>query len=145
MLTFLIFNIKKMEDLKKVCEISDITEKGFYVYKGLSKEGNNKLKYIGTTIQVPSERFRWHKYNGKDLLFELIAICQTSTEMLDLEYRLIKKYNPPMNKIKSRRQNFNVILSDEEIESRKGNKEWCQCCLKRHVNKGYSRCYYCSH
>lgn len=132
-----------MEELIKICEISDLNEKGFYVYKGLSKEGKNKLKYIGTTIQIPSERFRWHKYNGKDLIFEIIAICKNQNEMLDLEYRLIKKYNPPMNKIKSRRQNFNVVLSLEELESRKGNKEWCQRCLKRHVNKGYNYCYYC--
>ena len=108
-----------MEDLVKICEISDITKKGFYVYKGLSKEGKNKLKYIGTTIQIPSERFRWHKYNGKDLLFEIIAICSNQTEMLDLEYKLIKKYNPPLNKIKSRRQNFNVALSTEDLENRK--------------------------
>ena len=35
----------------------------YSVYKG---ELNNQLVYIGTTVQVPSERFRWHKYNGKD-------------------------------------------------------------------------------
>lgn len=134
-----------MEDLKKVCEISDIKEKGFYVYKGLPKEKEGKkLLYIGTTIQIPSERFRWHKYNGKDFRFEIIRICKTETEMLDLEFELIKKYNPKYNKIKSRRQNFNVILSKEEIESRKGKIEWCQRCLKRHVNKGYEFCYFCS-
>ena len=130
-------------ELKKICEIGDITSKGFYVYVGRSKEGKHKLKYIGTTIQVPNDRFRWHKSNGKDLLFEIIAMCLNETEMLDLEYNLIKKYNPPMNKIKSRRQNFNVVLSEEEIESRKGNKIWCQRCLKRHVNAGYTYCYYC--
>ena len=134
-----------MEDLIKICEVGDIKSGGFYVYKGLSKEGNHKLKYIGTTIQIPSDRFRWHKSNGKDLLFEIIAICSNQTEMLDLEYRLIKKYNPPLNKIKSRRQNFNVVLSDEELENRIGKAGWCQRCLKRHVNRGYKYCYYCTH
>ncbi len=120
---------------------SEITTKGFYVYKGLSQSG--KLKYIGTTIQIPTERFRWHKYNGKDLVFSVIKICENQTEMLDLEYKLIRKYNPPLNKIKKRKQNYNVVLTQEELESRKGNDEWCQCCLKRRVNKGYKYCYYC--
>lgn len=133
-----------MEDLNKIVETNDITKKGFYVYVGRSKKGKNKLMYIGTTIQIPSDRFRWHKHNKKDLIFEIIAVCVNQTEMLDLEYNLIRKYKPPMNKIKSRRQNFNVILTKEEIESRKGNKNWYQRCLKRHVNKGYKYCYYCS-
>lgn len=132
-----------MEDLVKICEWSDITLKGFYVYVGRSKEGKNKLKYIGTTIQIPADRFRYHRNNGKDLLFEIIAICQNQDEMLDLEYKLIRKYNPPLNKITNRRQNFNVTLTTEELERRKGNEEWCQRCLRRHVNVGYRYCYYC--
>lgn len=133
-----------MEKYNKICETSDITNKGFYVYFGKSKSGNNKLKYIGTTTQVPAERFRWHKYNGKDLLFEIVAVCDSADEMLDLEYKLIRQLNPPMNKIVRRRQNYNAELTPEALEARRGSNEWCQCCLKRRVNKGYKHCYYCS-
>lgn len=131
-------------DLDKVCEISDITTKGFYVYKGLPKEKDGKkLLYIGTTIQIPADRFRWHKANGKDFRFEIIKICKDENEMLDTEFALIKKYNPRYNKITKRKQNFNKKLSDEEKYGRVDNKEWCQCCLTRRVNKGYEFCYYC--
>lgn len=134
------YNSLYMEDLTPIDKI--INNKGFYVYKGLSNKG--KLMYIGTTIQIPKDRFRWHKYNGKNLDFHVINECNSESEMLDLEYKLIKKYNPPMNKIKSRRQNFNISLSKEEVDSRRGNSEWCQCCLKRRVNEGYKYCYYCN-
>lgn len=130
-----------MNDLEKICETSEIKEKGFYVYKGLSKKG--KLLYIGTTIQIPKDGFRWHKHNGKNFNFEIIKICENENEMLDIEYQLIKKYRPQFNKIKDRKQNFNIPLSEEELENRKGKKEWCQCCLKRHVNPGYEFCYFC--
>lgn len=119
-----------------------IFSKGFYIYKGLDKK-NKELVYIGTTVQVPNDRFRWHKANGKDLIFEVIKICENQTEMLDLEYDLIKKYNPKLNKITHRKQNFNVALTKSEIELRKGNNEWCQKCLTRRVNYGYNFCYYC--
>lgn len=130
-----------MEDLIPIDK--SITEKGFYVYKGLDKK-TKKLVYIGTTIQIPSERFRWHKYNGKNLDFHVIKVCSDQQEMLDLEYSLIKKYNPSKNKIKNRSQNFNIVLSEDDLNKRKGDKQWCQCCLKRRVNKGYIYCYYCS-
>jgi len=79
-----------MKDLEKVCETLDIKEKGFYVYKGLQKDKENgKLLYIGTTIQIPCDRFRWHKANGKDFNFEIINVCNDINEMLDLEYTLI--------------------------------------------------------
>lgn len=112
----------------------------YSVYKG---EVNGKVVYIGTTIQVPSERFRWHKYNGKDFKFTVIKQFDNPEDMLDFEFELIKKYNPKFNKIKRRKQNFNVKLTQEDLESRKGNKSWCQLCLKRHVSTGYTKCYYC--
>ena len=56
----------------------------------------------------------------------------------------IKILNPKFNKIKTRKQNFNKKLTLEILESRKNNSQWCQKCLKRHVNKGYKYCYYCS-
>jgi hypothetical protein len=119
-----------------------IFSKGFYIYKGLDKK-TKELVYIGTTVQVPNDRFRWHKANGKDLIFEVIKICENQTDMLDLEYDLIKKYNPKLNKITNRKQNYNVALTKSEIELRKGNNEWCQKCLTRRVNSGYNFCYYC--
>jgi len=111
------------------------------VYKG---ELNGKIVYIGTTIQVPSERFRWHKHNGKSFSFSVIDQFDNAEDMLNLEFELIKKYNPRFNKIKHRKQNLNAPLTDEILESRINNKEWCQCCLKRRVNRGYKYCYYCS-
>lgn len=128
--------------IDKICEISDCKDKGFYVYKGLSNKG--KLLYIGTTIQVPCDRFRWHKANGKNFIFEIIKICKDENEMLDTEFELIKKFKPLQNKIIKRKQNFNKKLTDEEKYSRVGDKEWCQCCLMRRVNRGYKHCYYCS-
>lgn len=110
------------------------------VYKG---EKNGKLIYIGTTIQVPTERFRWHKYNGKDLDFTVLSTHTTPEAMLDEEWRLIQLHKPKMNKITKRKQNFNGKLSQEELDARKGITEWCQCCLRRRVNKGYTKCMYC--
>lgn len=130
-----------MEDLIKICETSEITTKGYYVYKGLI---GTRLVYIGTTIQIPADRFRWHKANGKNFIFQVVKICNDENEMLDLEFALITKYKPKYNKITKRKQNFNKKLSDEDKYSRVGNKEWCQCCLTRRVNKGYKICYYCS-
>lgn len=112
----------------------------YSVYKG---EVNGNVVYIGTTIQVPSERFRWHKYNGKDFKFTVIKQFDNPEDMLDFEFELIQKYNPKFNKIKRRKQNFNAKLTQEDLESRKGDKSWCQSCLKRHVNAGYTKCYYC--
>jgi hypothetical protein len=131
-------------ELKKVCETSEVTTKGFYVYKGIPKEeGGKRLLYIGTTIQIPSDRFRWHKANGKDFKFEIIKICENEDEMLDTEFYLIKKYNPKHNKITKRKQNFNKKLSEEDLKLRIGDKEWCQSCLKRRVNRGFKKCYFC--
>jgi len=111
------------------------------VYKG---ELNGKLVYIGTTIQKPSDRFRWHKHNGKNLDFTVLHQFDSADEMLDTEFELIKKHNPKMNKIKHRKQNLNVRLTPEILESREGSDEWCQGCLRRRVNKGYKRCMRCS-
>lgn len=132
---------KKYSDLIPVPN-QDITEKGFYVYKGTGRK-SKKMVYIGTTIQVPKERFRWHKHNGKNLIFEVIKVCENADEMLDLEYKLIQRYRPDMNKITKRKQNLNVALTDEILKLRENNVEWCQSCLKRRVNKGYSVCYFC--
>ena len=115
-------------------------ERTYTVYKG---EQNGKLVYIGTTIQEPSARFRWHKANGKPLKFTVLSQFDNADAMLDEEYRLIKQLQPRMNKITHRKQNLNVALTQEELDARKGDKQWCQCCLKRRVNKGYSRCMRC--
>lgn len=132
-----------MDDLAKIVETNDITEKGFYVYKGMSKK-EKRLMYIGTTTQVPRHRFRWQKANNKDLVFEVIRICKDQNEMLDEEFRLIQKYRPTFNIITKRKQNLNIKLTPEILESRKGVEEWCQSCLKRRVNSGYKLCLFCS-
>jgi len=112
----------------------------FNVYKGML---DGVLVYIGTTVQKPADRFRWHKANGKAFDFEVIKQCDTEDEMLDLEFELIKKHKPKFNKITHRKQNLNVRLTQVTLDARKGDAEWCQSCLKRRVNRGYKVCYYC--
>jgi len=116
--------------------------KGFYVYKGYDKQ-TSLLVYIGTTTQIPSRRFSWHKSNGKDLNFEVVKSFDTAEEMLTYEHKLIIEHKPKLNKITHRKQNLNVKLTQAELDSRKGSKEWCQGCLKRRVNKGYRYCRNC--
>jgi hypothetical protein len=113
----------------------------YTVYKG---EKNGVIVYIGTTIQKPEDRFRWHKSNGKPLQFTVLHQFDNSEDMLSEELRLIKQHRPRLNKITHRRQNLNVALTQCELDLRKGSTEWCQSCLKRRVNKGYARCMRCS-
>jgi len=115
--------------------------KKFTVYKG---ELNGKIVYIGTTIQDPQNRFRWHKSNGKDFKFTVLKQFNTKEEMLEEEFRLIKLHKPKYNKIKNRKQNLNVKLTETELNARKNNPSWCQSCLRRHVNTGYTICFFCS-
>lgn len=114
--------------------------KTYTVYKG---EKNGILVYIGTTIQVPKERFRWHKYNGKDFVFTVLHTFDNAEEMLAKEFELIKKYDPKFNKIKKRAQNLNVKLTPEQLSARVDLEGWCQSCLKRRTNPGYKKCAYC--
>ena len=88
-------------------------------------------------------RWYYHKTHGKDLVFVEYKRFDNEKDMLDLEFELIQKHHPSCNTITSRRQNYNVALTAEELESRKGNPEWCQCCYRRRVNKGYTYCMYC--
>ena len=115
--------------------------KKYTVYSG---NRHGKIVYIGTTTQEPEARFRWHRSNGKKLCFNVIAQFETAEEMLAEEFRLIQKHLPCMNKIKHRAQNLNVALTGDAIDSRRGNAEWCQSCLKRRVNAGYKFCLWCS-
>jgi len=105
---------------------------------------SGKIVYVGTTTQRPGDRFRHHFANGKKFDFEVMKQCDDEKQMLDEEYKLIQKYNPKYNKIKHRKQNLNKKLSQDQLDLRKGDSEWCQCCLKRRVNKGYKFCLWCS-
>lgn len=111
------------------------------VYKG---EVNGEIVYIGTTIQEPAARFRWHKANGKPFKFTVLRTFDNAQEMLAEEFRLIQKHRPKFNKIVDRAQNFNGKLNPDQLAERKGLAGWCQSCLKRRVNKGYTTCFYCS-
>lgn len=113
--------------------------KTFTVYKG---EENNILVYIGTTIQKPSDRFRWHKANGKDFKFTILHQYTDVEEMLDKEFELITLHKPKYNKITDRKQNLNVKLVLKTLQERKGNLEWCQKCLKRRAKYG-NKCHCC--
>ncbi|MNE53468.1 hypothetical protein D3C80_1482000 [compost metagenome] len=112
----------------------------YSVYKG---ELDGELVYIGTTIQEPAARFRWHKANGKDLKFSVLFTYKCHKAMLAKEFELIQQFNPRLNKITHRRQNFNVKLTPAEVQARVGLAGWCQTCLKRRVNTGYEKCRWC--
>lgn len=112
----------------------------YSVYKG---EQDGFLVYIGTTMQQPKDRFRWHKANGKDLKFTVLFTYKCHKAMLAKEFELIQQFKPVLNKIVHRKQNLNVKLTQAEVQSRVGLVEWCQSCLKRRVNAGYSKCRWC--
>lgn len=118
----------------------------YLVYVGYSKKDAEckKIIYVGTTIQYPLSRWFYHKTHKKDLVFKEFQRFDNPQDMLDKEFELIQKFHPSLNKITNRKQNFNTPLSLKELEERKGNPEWCQCCLKRRVSKGYKYCYFCS-
>jgi len=105
---------------------------------------NGKVVYVGTTIQHPYSRWYYHSMHGKPFEFKEEFRFNNEQDMLNKEYEMIQKYHPRHNKIVNRKQNFNVELTQEELDSRRNNPEWCQCCLKRRVNRGYRYCYYCS-
>lgn len=111
----------------------------YTVYKG---EQGGKIVYIGTTIQEPAARFRWHKANGKPFQFTVLSHHQDADEMLAEELRLIQLHKPKHNK--RMKQNLNVALTPAQLDARKGDEQWCQCCLRRRVNKGYKVCFYCT-
>lgn len=121
-------------------------EDKYLVYVGYSRNDKecSRIIYVGTTIQYPLSRFYYHKTHGKNFVFKEHSRFDNEKDMLALEYELIKKHHPRHNKITKREQNFNVPLTKEVLESRKGNPEWCQCCLTRRVSKGYTYCYFCS-
>lgn len=129
----------------EVTKYKDRADK-YLVYIGYSRKDKNREKviYVGTTIQYPLSRWYYHKTHKKDLVFEEYCRFDNEKDMLDKEYELIQKFKPSCNKITDRKQNYNVELTQEVLDSRKGDPEWCQCCLRRHVNKGYRVCFYCS-
>lgn len=118
-----------------------MTARTHSVYKG---EVNGVIVYIGTTIQKPADRFRWHKSNGKPFKFTVVRTFDNAQEMLAEEFRLIQKHRPKYNKIVDRAQNFNGKLSADQVAERVGLAGWCQSCLKRRVNAGYKSCRFCS-
>jgi hypothetical protein len=124
-------------------EVKDYTRRKdkYIVYFGYA---NGKVVYVGTTIQHPYSRWYYHSTHGKPFEFKEEFRFDNEQDMLNKEYEMIQKYHPRHNKIVSRKQNFNVELTQEELDSRMDNPEWCQCCLKRRVNRGYRYCYYCS-
>lgn len=134
-------NPKNYDDFLK--EVKDYTSRKdkYIVYCGYA---NGRLMYVGTTIQHPYSRWYYHSTHGKPFNFKEEYRFDNKEDMLNKEYELIQKYHPRCNKITNRKQNLNAVLSSEELESRKGNPKWCQCCLHRHVNLGYKYCYYCS-
>lgn len=109
------------------------------VYKGFK---NGEIVHIGITTQKPSIRFRTHEKRNLIDYFEIIAEFDSTEDALQLEKELILKHKPKYSK--RIKQNDNRKLTDKSLESRKGNSEWCQSCLKRRISKGYKNCKWCS-
>lgn len=121
-----------MSEDKKACK----------VYVGVTSRG--KIVYVGTTTQEdPRKRFYKHRANGKRCKFKVIKECPTVEEMLQEEFRLIKEHSPKHNKRVNVPQNHNRRLTPEELQSRVGQSEWCQVCLKRHIRAGRKTCSHC--
>jgi len=138
--------ISKYEFLKEVADYKERNDK-YVVYYGYSRKdkgANRKVIYVGTTIQHPMSRWYYHSTHKKNLDFEVKFRFDNERDMLEKEYEEIRRLRPSMNKITDRPQNFNVELTQEVLDLRKGNEEWCQCCLRRRVSKGYKYCYFCS-
>lgn len=114
---------------------------GHWVYYGMGLAG--KVDYVGTTTQKPSDRFRWHRNNGKDLKFMAIKNFENAEEMLDYEQNCILRLKPALNK-KEKRHNDNRKLSEKTLKSREDNDAWCQGCFRRRVSGGYRKCMWCS-
>jgi len=115
-----------------------------YVGYGINDTNKDKILYVGTTIQYPISRWYYHIIHGNNLIFKEVFRFNNKDQMLEKEFELINKYHPKKNKITDRPQNYNVKLTDEELERRIGNPEWCQSCFKRRVSKGYTICWACS-
>lgn len=138
--------IDKDSFLKEVKNYKNREDK-FVVYFGYSRKDKSekrKVIYVGTTIQHPMSRWFYHSTHNKNLDFEIAFRFDNAQDMLIKEYEEIKRLRPSMNKIKDRQQNLNVELTKEILETRKGDSEWCQCCMKRRVSKCYRYCYFCS-
>lgn len=116
-----------------------MTKRKTTVYKGIN---GDEIVHIGITTQEPNVRFRTHEKRKLIERFEVIAEFDDVNDALDLERELILKHTPKYSK--RIKQNDNRRKSPEEIAARKGDPEWCQSCLKRRVNAGYTYCYYCS-
>ena len=135
-----------IEEFSEMVKRYQLRPDKYVVYFGYSKKDKEQKRpiYIGTTIQIPVSRWYSHFLQGKNLVFVEKFRFDNPDDMLEMEYRQIQRYHPSLNKITKRKQNLNSSLSAEVLESRKGNPEWCQCCLKRRVNAGYKYCYFCS-
>lgn len=109
------------------------------VYKGIT---NGAIVHVGITTQDPKVRFRTHEKRKLIDTFEVIAEFEDVADALRVERELIEQYKPKYSK--RLKQNDNRKLAAASIKDRKGNKEWCQKCLRRRVNKGYKKCMWCS-
>lgn len=109
------------------------------VYKGLLK---GEIVHIGITTQKPTDRFRTHEKRHMIESFQVIAEFSSVEDALKLEKELILKYKPRYSKRVI--QNDNRKKRKEELEKRKGDKEWCQSCYRRRTSKGYRYCKWCS-
>lgn len=113
----------------------------YVVYVGRATPGGD-IVYVGSTSQKPEDRFRWHRANEKDLHFTVVAAFDNADDMVLEEQRLIDINKPVLNK--RQKAIHNAPLTQDKLESRKGDKGWCQGCLRRRVNRGYKFCMWCA-
>ena len=117
-------------------------EKPCRVYVGKNSRG--QVVYVGTTTQDdPRKRFYRHKQDGKKCKFKILKECESLEHMLQEEFRLIQELKPKLNKRINVPQNHNRKLTQEELQARVGQNEWCQGCLKRRVRTGRKTCSHC--
>ena len=87
----------------------------YIIYKYVNKYNNNNVLYIGKTIDL-QRRYLEHKNEAKfkeiENQYEVYYFCtKTKTEMDHLEFCLINKYHPVLNKAMN---NVEIIISFNE-------------------------------
>ena len=112
----------------------------YSVYVG-RETADGPVVYIGITMQVPERRFSWHKSNGKNLKFQVIARRFTYEGAKIEEAKLIEAHRPKLNRRGIALPKSHV--PPEELEARRIDPRWCKKCLRRHVNRGYTICRMC--
>lgn len=141
-----------MEKFKKICEVSDITECGFYVYAGYDRK-TEVLKYVQTTTDIPSAAIQKEIESGIDLIFEIVYIGGSKQNINDMKNYILRYYPTELNakevkviEVEKPVEKKKRIpkLTDEILKGRVGDAVWCQKCFRRRVKNGHVYCFSCA-